>query len=59
MARVSARSGILALLLAAGIFLPADGAEIGAADASVWRVPDVGALPDDARDRRSGGAATW
>ena len=48
MARISGRSGVLALLLAAGLSLPVDGAETGAPGASIWRVPDVGALPDDA-----------
>ncbi|MGO9674940.1 MAG: c-type cytochrome [Methylocella sp.] len=46
------RSGGLALILALSSLLAAQGAEIGAPDATVWRIPDVGALPDDARGRQ-------
>ena len=34
------------------LFSAAEAAETGAPDATVWRVPDVGALPDDARGRQ-------
>ena len=44
------RSGGLALILALSSPVGApQGAEIVAPDAPIWRVPDVGALPDDAR----------
>jgi thiosulfate dehydrogenase len=46
------RSGGLALLLAASLIAAPKGAETGAPDATVWRVPDVGALPNDARGRQ-------
>jgi thiosulfate dehydrogenase len=49
MAMRMAQSGGLALILALGSPLATDGAEIGAPDAPIWRVPDVGALPDDPR----------
>jgi thiosulfate dehydrogenase len=46
------RSGGLVLILALSSLLATQGAEISAPDASVWRIPDVGALPDDARGRQ-------
>ena len=48
-----ARSGGLAvILMLSSLFSTAEAAETGAPDATVWRVPDVGALPDDARGRQ-------
>ena len=45
-------SGLAVILMLSSLFGAAEAAETGAPDAPAWRVPDVGALPDDARGRQ-------